>query len=150
MLISDAGTRRGSSAVAMVIKSGTPSVEMSMKSRQPARVMKPFARPVASKWTATKSGSCPARLKISAAAAASSITNKSRGNLRIDGDRDTALRDAARWGGPRCTRSAVRMPIAWTILDALRSRIVNGKDVDFKDLGRLAADRARRGDAYLE
>jgi mannose-6-phosphate isomerase-like protein (cupin superfamily) len=42
------------------------------------------------------------------------------------------------------------MPIAWTILDALRSRIVNGKDVDFKDLGNLAADRARRGDAYLE
>jgi quercetin dioxygenase-like cupin family protein len=42
------------------------------------------------------------------------------------------------------------MPIAWTILDALRSRIVNGKDVDFKDLGSLAADRARRGDAYLE
>jgi mannose-6-phosphate isomerase-like protein (cupin superfamily) len=37
-----------------------------------------------------------------------------------------------------------------SILDALRSRIVNGKDVDFKDLGSLAADRARRGDAYLE
>jgi mannose-6-phosphate isomerase-like protein (cupin superfamily) len=42
------------------------------------------------------------------------------------------------------------MPIAWSILDALRSKIVNGKDVDFKDLGSLAADRARRGDAYLE
>jgi mannose-6-phosphate isomerase-like protein (cupin superfamily) len=27
---------------------------------------------------------------------------------------------------------------------------VNGKDVDFKDLGSLAADRARGGDAYLE
>jgi mannose-6-phosphate isomerase-like protein (cupin superfamily) len=27
---------------------------------------------------------------------------------------------------------------------------VNGKDVDFKDLGSLAADRTRRGDAYLE
>jgi mannose-6-phosphate isomerase-like protein (cupin superfamily) len=27
---------------------------------------------------------------------------------------------------------------------------VNGKDVDFKDLGSLAVDRARRGDAYLE
>jgi mannose-6-phosphate isomerase-like protein (cupin superfamily) len=42
------------------------------------------------------------------------------------------------------------MPIAWAILDALRSRIVNAKDVDFKDLVSLAADRARRGDAYLE
>jgi mannose-6-phosphate isomerase-like protein (cupin superfamily) len=42
------------------------------------------------------------------------------------------------------------MPIAWAILDALRSRIVNAKDVDFKDLGSLAAERARRGDAYLE
>jgi mannose-6-phosphate isomerase-like protein (cupin superfamily) len=42
------------------------------------------------------------------------------------------------------------MSMAWTILDALRSRIVNAKDVDFKDLGSLAADRARRGDAYLE
>jgi mannose-6-phosphate isomerase-like protein (cupin superfamily) len=42
------------------------------------------------------------------------------------------------------------MPIAWAILDALRSRIVNAKDVDFKDLGNLAAERARRGDAYLE
>jgi mannose-6-phosphate isomerase-like protein (cupin superfamily) len=40
--------------------------------------------------------------------------------------------------------------MAWSILVALRSRIVNGKDVDFKDLGNLAADRARRGDAYLE
>ena len=27
---------------------------------------------------------------------------------------------------------------------------MNAKDVDFKDLGSLAADRARRGDAYLE
>lgn len=27
---------------------------------------------------------------------------------------------------------------------------MNAKDVDFKDLGTLAADRARRGDAYLE
>jgi mannose-6-phosphate isomerase-like protein (cupin superfamily) len=27
---------------------------------------------------------------------------------------------------------------------------VNGKDVDFKDLESLAADRARKGDAYLE
>lgn len=27
---------------------------------------------------------------------------------------------------------------------------MNGKDVDFKDVGSLAADRARRGDAYLE
>ncbi len=27
---------------------------------------------------------------------------------------------------------------------------MNGKDVDFKDLGSLAAERARRGDAYLE
>src|ERR1700733_13035182 len=95
MLISDAGTRRGSSGVAMVIESGTPSGERSIKSRQPERVKKPFARPAAPKWTATKSGSRPARLKISAAAAASSITNKSSGNLRIDGDRDTALRDAA-------------------------------------------------------
>jgi mannose-6-phosphate isomerase-like protein (cupin superfamily) len=42
------------------------------------------------------------------------------------------------------------MPIAWAILDALRSRIVDAKDVDFKDLVSLAADRARRGDAYLE
>jgi mannose-6-phosphate isomerase-like protein (cupin superfamily) len=42
------------------------------------------------------------------------------------------------------------MPIAWAILDALRSRIVNAKDVDFKDLVSLAADRVRRGDAYLE
>jgi mannose-6-phosphate isomerase-like protein (cupin superfamily) len=42
------------------------------------------------------------------------------------------------------------MPIAWSILDALRSKIVNGTDVDFKDLDSLAADRARRGDAYLE
>jgi mannose-6-phosphate isomerase-like protein (cupin superfamily) len=42
------------------------------------------------------------------------------------------------------------MPIAWAILDALRSRIVSAKDVDFKDLVSLAADRVRRGDAYLE
>jgi mannose-6-phosphate isomerase-like protein (cupin superfamily) len=42
------------------------------------------------------------------------------------------------------------MPIAWAILDALRSRIVNAKDVDFKDLVSLATDRVRRGDAYLE
>jgi mannose-6-phosphate isomerase-like protein (cupin superfamily) len=42
------------------------------------------------------------------------------------------------------------MPIAWHILNAFRSRIVNGKDVDFKDLGSLSADRARAGDAYLE
>jgi quercetin dioxygenase-like cupin family protein len=42
------------------------------------------------------------------------------------------------------------MPIAWAILDALRSRIVSAKDVDFKDLVSLAAERARRGDAYLE
>ena len=27
---------------------------------------------------------------------------------------------------------------------------MNAKDVDFKDLGTLAADRARQGDAYLE
>jgi quercetin dioxygenase-like cupin family protein len=32
----------------------------------------------------------------------------------------------------------------------LRSKIVNAKAVDFKDLGSVAADRARRGDAYLE
>jgi mannose-6-phosphate isomerase-like protein (cupin superfamily) len=42
------------------------------------------------------------------------------------------------------------MPIAWAILDALRSRIVSAKDVDFKDLVSLAAERARRGGAYLE
>jgi mannose-6-phosphate isomerase-like protein (cupin superfamily) len=32
----------------------------------------------------------------------------------------------------------------------LRRKIVNAKDVDFKDLGGLAAERARKGDAYLE
>jgi quercetin dioxygenase-like cupin family protein len=32
----------------------------------------------------------------------------------------------------------------------LRSKIVNAKAVDFKDLGSVESDRARRSDAYLE
>jgi uncharacterized RmlC-like cupin family protein len=36
------------------------------------------------------------------------------------------------------------------MLGSLRRRIVIGKDVDFKDLGSLSAERGRKGDAYLE
>ena len=32
----------------------------------------------------------------------------------------------------------------------MRSRIVSGKDVDFKDVGSLLAERRRKGDSYLE
>jgi mannose-6-phosphate isomerase-like protein (cupin superfamily) len=36
------------------------------------------------------------------------------------------------------------------MLAALRRTIVSGKDIDFKDIGSLSAERGRKGDAYLE